>query len=75
MVQHHHLGNHTAKYHKDNLPVFPDEPEFAEKFQLQSGDYASPSTSKQLPHDAGAGCQVFEEEKTTPAPWSPRRRV
>ena len=44
--------NHTAKHCKDNLPTYPDIPEFAKKFKPQSGDYASLSTSKQLlPHE------------------------
>ena len=71
--------NHTAKHCKDNLPALPDEPEFAEKFQPQSGDYASPSTSKQLlPHEEiikwvqAAKC-FFEEEQTTPAPLVPKK--
>ena len=44
--------NNTTKHLKDNLPVFPDDPAFAEKFIPQSSSYASPSTSKQaLPHE------------------------
>ena len=44
--------NHKAKHCKDNLPIYPDEPEFTEKFKPQSSDNASPGTSKQLlPHE------------------------
>ena len=67
--------NHTAKHHKDNLPIFPDEPEFAEKFQPQAGNFTSPSTLKQLlPHEgeiikwAQAAKCFFKEEQTTSAP-------
>ena len=45
--------NHTAKHHKDNLPIYLDETEFAnKKIKQQSGNYASPGTCKQLlPHN------------------------
>ena len=44
-------GNHTMKHLKDNLPIFLNDPAFAEKFIPQSSGYVSPSTSKQaLPH-------------------------
>ena len=44
--------NHMTKHFKDNLAVFPDDPEFTEKCIPQSSGYASPSTSKQaLPHE------------------------
>ena len=70
--------NHTVKHHKDNLPIFPDELEFAEKFQPLSSISASPSTLKQLlPHEEiikwvqAAKC-FFEEEQTIPVPLVPK---
>ena len=63
-----------------NLLVFQDEAEFDEKSQPQSGDYASPNTSKQLLlHEKeiikwvqAAKC-FFGEEQTTPAPLVPKK--
>ena len=38
--------SHTAKHHNENLPIYPDDPEFIQQFQ------ATPSTSRQpLPHE------------------------
>ena len=36
------------KHLKDNLPIFPDDPTFAEKFIPHSSGDAVPSTSKQV---------------------------
>ena len=72
--------NHTAKHCKDNLSIFPDKPEFAEKFQPQSGNSISPSTPKQLmPHEGeiikwvhAAKC-FFGEEQATPVCLVPKK--
>ena len=31
---------------KENLPIYPDDPAFSQKFPCVSGDEATPSTSK-----------------------------
>ena len=47
-----HWKPHRQRHYKDNLSIYPDEPEFTEKFKSQSGDIASPRSSKQLiPHE------------------------
>ena len=38
--------SHTAKHCSENLPNYPDDPEFVKKFQPQPGNQVTPSTSK-----------------------------
>ena len=64
--------HHTMKHLKDNLPIFPNDPVFTEKFIPQSGGDAAPSTSKQmLSHKEEVRKQVqatkcfLEEQQTT----------
>ena len=66
------LGNTTLKHLKENLPVYPDDPEFSQQFACIPGDEATPSTSKpkqNLPHEkliqkqAEAIKQFFKEEQ------------
>ena len=46
------LEHHTMKHLEDNLPIFPDDPAFTQKFIPHSIGDAVPSTSKQvLPHE------------------------
>ena len=75
----------TMKLLIDNLPIFPNDPDFTKKFIPQSSGDAVPSTSKQvLPHEEevrkqaqAAKCFLEEEQATklvpTFAPLSPKK--
>ena len=74
--------NHTAKCCKGILSIYPDEPEFIEKFKPQSGNNASlrSSTKQLLPHEmetmkwVQAAKQFLKNSKLHLLPQFPRKK-